>query len=798
MTYSAKLAAKLFSSTLAMTVALSTPVVHAQEATVQKVADKDANPETGLRDIIVTAQKRAENIQSVPVAVSALDALAIEKTFAADIREFAGRVPSLVIDGVSAGPSAAAIAIRGISFEDIEKSFEPAIGVTVDGVAIGTNTGQLLDTFDLERFEVLRGPQGTLFGRNTIGGVISVTRTKPTGEFGAKASLGYASYATIRGRAVVNTPKFADVVALKGAFYYDDTGGFYRNVTQGNRRDGKYRTTSGSLTALVTPTDTITATVTYDHSQERGEVVSVQRSETGRDVICLAIPTPGGIVRPFAPAVECNRRLTLPDGGLYQSFSNIPTPVRNNTNAITGNVDVKLGDFTLTSVTGWRKNKEDVTQDFDASQINFFDTRRRQTYQQFSEELRIAGDITDSFNVVAGAYYSSSSYQLLQNTNFGPGLLAPTALGLQQNVDHKSKSYAGFADVKFKASDKLTFHLGGRYTKDKKQIFNNYGQVGALVRLSVPNWAGECVSVVGLLAPGVPRYGAGTNCNAKASFGKFTWRGSADYEIGDNKLLYASYSTGFRSGGFNGRAASPTSLGPYNPENVTAYEIGLKADWLERRLRTNIAVYQTDYKNKQEETVQPTPPGSANAQETVVANAASARIKGFELELSAQPVDPLTFRMSFAYIDAKYRNFFRDVNADLIPDNVSTLTLRRAPKYSWSTGADYTRAVGDGQLDLSTTFRYISKYQTCIVANQPAVLGAVTNDNRCLTDPRTDLSASMSYTQPIGAAELKFSVYGRNLLNDRGINSTLPVAGLFTFSASRPPRIIGAEVQAKF
>lgn len=788
-----KPATSLFSSTFALGVALAANAAFAQNA-----APADTNPETGLRDIIVTAQKRAESIQSVPVAVTALDALAIEKTFAADIREFAGRVPSLVIDGVSAGPSAAAIAIRGISFEDIEKSFEPAIGVTVDGVAIGTNTGQLLDTFDLERFEVLRGPQGTLFGRNTIGGVISVTRSKPTGEFGAKASIGYASYNTIRGRAVINTPKFGGLLALKGTFYYDDTDGFYRNVTQGNRRDGAYRTTSGSVTALVTPTDTITATVTYDRSQERGEVASVQRSETGRDVICLAIPIPGGFIRPFAPAVECNRRLTLPDGGLYTTFSNIPTPVRNNTNAITGNIDVKLGDFTLTSVTGWRKNKEDVVQDFDASQINFFDTRRRQTYQQFSEELRVSGDVTDFLNLVVGGYYSSSSYQLLQNTNFGPGLLAPTALGLQQNVDHNSKSYAGFADAKIQAGDKLTFHLGGRYTKDKKEIFNNYGQVAALVRLSLPNWAGECVSVVGLLAPGVPRYGAGTNCTAKKSFDKFTWRATADYEIGENKLVYASYSTGFRSGGFNGRAASPTSLGPYDPESVTAYELGLKADWLNRRLRTNFAIYQTDYKNKQEETVQPTPPGSANAQETVVANAASARIKGFEMEITAQPVDPITFRASLAYIDANYRNFFRDVTGDLVPDNVSTLTLRRAPKYSWSVGADYTSEMGSGQIDLSTTFRYIDKYQTCIVANLPAVLGAVTNDNRCLTDPRTDLSASLSYTQAFGGADMKFSIYGRNLLDDRGINSTLPVAGLFTFSASRPPRVIGGEVQVKF
>ena len=134
----------------------------------------------GIADIIVTAQKRADTIQSVPVAVTALDQKALDSSSIKDLRDFAGRVPSLVVDSVAAGPGAAAISIRGISFEDIEKSFDPAVGVVVDGVFIGTNTGQLFDSFDLQRIEVLRGPQGTLFGRNTIGGVINITRTKPT------------------------------------------------------------------------------------------------------------------------------------------------------------------------------------------------------------------------------------------------------------------------------------------------------------------------------------------------------------------------------------------------------------------------------------------------------------------------------------------------------------------------------------------------------------------------------------------------------------------------------------------
>jgi iron complex outermembrane receptor protein len=319
------------------------------------------------------------------------------------------------------------------------------------------------------------------------------------------------------------------------------------------------------------------------------------------------------------------------------------------------------------------------------------------------------------------------------------------------------------------------------------------------VRLSIPTWTNECVQVIGLIAPGVPQYGPATNCSGSESFGKFTWRANAQYEIGDRKMIYGSFSRGFRSGGFNGRAASPTSLGPYNPEIVDAYEFGLKADWLDRTLRTNLAFFLTDYNDKQEEVVQPSPPGSANPQETVVRNAATARIKGFEAEFVIQPVEELSISGSLSVIDASYRRFFRDVTGDLIPDDVSTLNLRRAPDVTWSVGLDYNRELGSGTLGLNTNFRYTDKYATCIIADPIALRsGVVTNDRRCTAQDRSILDATLSYTLPIGGTEMKLSVFGRNLLDNRGVSSTLPVAGLFTFAGARPPRQLGGEIQIKF
>jgi iron complex outermembrane receptor protein len=764
----------------------------AQDTQAPPATASDESDE-GIRDIVVTAQLRQDNIQDVPVAVTALDAQALVSPVLDDLRDLAGRVPGLVVDSVAAGPSAAAISIRGISFEDIEKSFDPAVGVMVDNVFIGTNTGQLLDSFDMERLEVLRGPQGTLFGRNTIAGVISVRRTRPTEDAGVRGSFLYGNYDTKRARLVVNSGALGEFVRLKGFVFWDKTGGFYRNVTK-NKREGEYEILTGGLTALITPFDGVEAEITYEHMRERGETIVASLSETGRDLICAAPGAPG-----FATAIECNR-FSRPDRGVYTTFSAIDTPVKNDTDAITANIDVELGGgFSLKSITGWRQNDESVRQDFDASSTNFFDTLRVQNYEQFTQELRVQGNVTDWLDLLVGGYYFDSSYTLRQSTRFGVLLGQGATPTLRQFTDHSSKSYAAFADARIKLSDRLTLGVGGRYTEDKKRIYNDYGRIAELVALSLPGYViGDCVQVTGLLVPGVPRYGAATNCRGSAKFDQFTWRGSIDYEIGDNKLIYASYSKGFRSGGFNGRAASPTSLGPYEPETVDAYEVGLKADWLDRKLRTNIALFRTNYNNKQEEIVQPAPPGSSNPQETVVSNASTARIQGIESEITFQPVRAFTVTTSFAYTDAKFRDFFNDVTGDLIPDDVSTLRLRRAPKYQWSVALDYDREIGPGTLNLGTILRYQSKYFTCIVPSRPAVPGAVINDPRCQTRDREDLSANISYALPVGGGEVKFSVFGRNLTNFRDIGSTLPVAGLFTFGTARPPRTYGAEIAFRF
>ena len=776
-----------------------TPAAHGQGA---GAADNEAGNDA-LREIVVTAQKRSESIQSVPVAVTAFDAQALSQATVKDLRDLSGRVPGLVVDSVTTSPSTASIALRGISFDDVEKSFDPAVGVAVDGVFIGTNTGQLLDSFDMERMEVLRGPQGTLFGRNTIGGVISVTRSRPTSSPGVKAQLSYASYDSKSARVVLNSGMLGDIVALKAFGSWDKTDGFVKNLVE-NRRDGRYETLHGGITALITPASAISATLTYEHIRERGEAVSIPLSN-GTDLFCAFAGFPG-----FSPPGECNRFTASGNRGAYATFETAPRGISNDTDIVTGSVEWELSPTVkLFSVTGYQSNDEDAFADFDGSEVNFFNVRREQSYHQFSQELRIVADLTDRINLLAGGYYFSSGYKLQQSTFIGAGLGGPAVIG--QFTDHSAKSYAGFLDAQFKLTDDFKVTLGGRYTDDKKRLFTNYGLVAALVQITDPTYTGtQCEAVVGTFDAGggliLPIYAPANNCSAKANFNKFTWRANAEYNIAPNKMVYASYSKGFRSGGLNARATGPTSIGPYAPEVVNAYELGLKADWLDRTLRTNIALYYSKYGNKQEEVVQPSPPGAANPQETVVKNAASATIKGVEIETVVQLGSYLSANTSFAYTDAKYKNFFNDVVGatpgsapDGIPDDVSSLKLRRAPKYQWSVGLDYSRDFGQGRLDASVLLRYSSKYATCIVPNRPITPGQITNDNRCSTKDRENLSAQIGYTFDLGdRREIGLAVFGRNLTNTRDIMGVLPVAGLFTFGTPYTPRIIGAQLNFKY
>ncbi len=711
-----------------------------------------------VEEIIVSARRRTESIQDAPVSVTAISPNQLEAAASPNIQDLEGLTPNLVIDPNNVTPNSASIAIRGISFEDIEKSFDPAVGVILDGVYLGTNNGALLNFFDFSSVEVLRGPQGTLFGRNTTGGVINIRRSRPTGEFGGKVRVAFGNFGRQDYRAVLNTPLVEDKLAAKLFYFSSDFDGFYRNVTK-NRRTGRSKSESVGVSVLATPVESFDLLLTAEHGHDGGEVV-VTPYNRSTDLICLQLPVgPGGsLVRVTGiPAVECSPRQPK---DLYTAFSNQSDATSLSRNALTAEANWRLGWTTLTSVTGYIETDEDTNWDVDATSIDFFTTQRVQDYYQFSQEFRAAGDLSDNVNYVAGLYYFYSEYSLQQTSRLGAFLGNGRSTQL---ADHNAQSYAAFADVDWKLTERLRLSFGGRYTSDHKKLNN--------------------------------RFVGGFNVSGSETWNEFTPRVGVDYRFMDDVLGYASFTRGYRSGGYNGRASTVlSSITTYDPEKVDSYELGLKTSAFDRRLTFNVAAFYTKYNDKQEETVIPTP-GGATAQETIVTNAASATIKGLEFELTAVPVENLTFRAAMGLLDAEYDQFPSRSAAGL-PIDLSTLTMRRAPDVTGSISADYRFQTEAGDVVLSGQYRYIDRYQTTI-SRAPGVI-PFRNDPRGLTDAQNNVEASLSWSTTLANGKLSAQLWGRNLLNDKGLSSALPVAGLFTFGGVRPPRTYGIEIGYEF
>jgi iron complex outermembrane recepter protein len=745
---------------------LASSAAFAQD-TAPPAADQAAAPEGAVGDIIVTARRRNETIQTTPVAVTAIAPSQLEGAAAVNIGDLQGAAPNVLITVQSTGAATANISIRGIAFADVEKSFDPAVGVNVDGVYIGTSTGQLLDFFDIESIEILRGPQGTLFGRNTIAGVINIRRTRPTGEFGGKFEAGIAKYDQVSLRGVLNVPIVPDVLAAKLFAFHTDGSGYYRELGTRELRGGASNENFGA-TFLFTPNESFDALLTLEKQVQDFDPVNGSLTRTG-DVFC-----------PFVPICDGD---TTED--IYTVFPPPGVRGRYRSPAATLEMNLDTGPIKLTSVTSYRKSRERQIQDFATNGLYL--ANRFQKYHQFSQELRAAGKIGDSFDYVAGAYYFESKYHIIQNTNvFG----VPAGL---QDTTGKSESYAGFIDVNWEIFDRVRISGGGRYTHDKKENINP------------------------LLDGGI---------TAQKSWSKFTPKVGIDYRPTDELMVYGVWSRGYRSGGFNGRGQTIFSATtPYDPETVDSFEVGFKSEFFDRRVAFNVAAFYTDYKDIQQSTTITLAGGIGN--ETIVTNAASAKIKGIEADLTIRPLDGLTVRSSLGYTDSKFGGFvtaqpvtFPDgPDADTLPDivvrdfDLSDVDLIYAPKITWSINAEYTlpMVVGplDGELRLNAGYRYLSRYDQQIAAD-PAVTippaGTVVvarNDPRLRSDEQNLVDASVSFIWNMNnsGAKARFTVFGRNLLDDRGSNTAFTVAAfptLWAFAAAREPRTYGAQLGFEF
>ena len=762
------LAAGLLTGTSATAIAQTAPAAAEQAAPAQQGG--------GLEEIVVTARRVSESLQKTPVAVSAFTASAIQSKFATDIRALAGDIPNVVITNVP-GFNAASIGIRGQSTGDIILTFEPAVGVVVDDFVLAHVQTQLFDLFDIERIEVLRGPQGTLFGKNTVGGVVNVISKRPEAGYSAELRLGYSSFNTKDVKAAINIP-IADNLFFRAAGSFQQSDGFYR-LTKNNAVDGAQGVVgrgqriggskffSGRAKLLWEPDADTNVMLTYEMLRDRGQSPpSVNETPRGFLFDVLGFPgiqTTGG--SPFDTGTTlCAGSATVPTcpGTLSGHRIDVDGVYLRGEHTFSG-----VG--TLTMVGGYRAVKSSLPSDYTGENAYLFVATRDDRRSQYSFETRFSSDFSDRFKITAGAMYWGQT--LDANATAILGFLRflgdPTALNNpnQSTANYKVDSYAAFGEAEYQLSDPFSIFVGARYTKEDKSF-----AVRPAVRRNT------------ILSGFWPQYAD------KASFSKPTVRVGYRYEIAPGINNYFTYSQGYKSGGYNEQAMSATSALPFGDETADSFEFGLKTETADRRLRANLAGFYVRYNDLQRDAVVPftDPRTGLPGQETRTTNAGKAEVYGLELELSAAPIDGLTMGAALGWQKARYLEFSTDVNGDGVNDNASFLKLRNTPNWTASANAHYQFPPAPwGTVTLNADINYQSQFESTTL-----------NADFSQGQARTLVGTSIGWTDP--TEKFRLSIFGRNLLDKVYRVSANSVAGLFNFTNYAPPRSFGIEGSVKF
>ena len=645
--------------------------------------------------IVVTARRREETLVSVPIAVSAFSGEALERGGAIDITDLANMTPNTTLEASRGTNSTLTAFIRGVGQQDPVSGFEQGVGIYLDDVYLNRPQGAILDIYDVERIEVLRGPQGTLYGRNTIGGAVKyVTKMLPQ-EFSLKLKGTYGSYDQADGIISVSAP-LSDLIRVGGAFARLSRGGFGDNLTTGDENynkdiwAGRATFEMGGYGQPVLMR--ITGDYTKDNSSARGGHRLIPGQVSGAPVLDDVFDTRGGLVDP---------KQYVKSYGLSM------------------NITAELSDaVTLRSISAWRKDDSASPIDFDALPAVDVDVPAFYFNEQLSQEFQLLYDQGPLHGMV-GFYYLDAK----ADTAFDVRLFTTVAgLTAYTQADVDTETYAVFGDFTFDITEQLSLSAGGRYTWDKRRadiLRQNYLGGGS------PLFGGAGVAF------GAPS----TNFNGEREYKKFTPRVSISYKPTQDHNIYASFSQGFKGGGFDPRGVGTNapdlngdgirqddeiaSFLSFAPEQVDSYEVGYKGNFMDGALYVAVAGFYADYKDVQI-------PGSVACTVSVggvatpsfcgvVSNAGKARFKGLEFESAARlgrdlmtPGDRLNLSTAVGYIDAEYREYITNIGG--VPTDVAAnREVQNTPKWTASGTMSYSTPVGAGSLYLASSVSWRSK-----------------------------------------------------------------------------------------
>lgn len=717
-------------------------------ATRPDAAASEAETDGGVAEIVVTAQKRSQNLQNVPVAISAVDGDALERANLDNVTDLGRIVPSLTLTTTS---GAVQPFLRGIGSAGSILGNEASVAFYLDGVYLARVPQTLLQLNSIERVEVLKGPQGTLFGRNASGGLIHVITRDPSETPAFEGKIGYGNYETVTG-SVYATTGLAPNLAIDVTAMISDQGkgwGFNRGS---NREWGKVRSEAVRSKLKWTPSENTTILLIGDYNHSDGDVLP--HSQYTFDTA-----TRGYTIPPYG----------LQTGLGFYDIEADAHPVNVNENwGVSAKIDQDLGFGTFTSITAYRKNTERQLFDADFTSQDVFAAGLAGRGKQFSQEVQLASNKGSSFDWLVGAFYldSEGGYEPSTFTGaaIGPGV------AFQRYGVSKVKSYAVYAQGTYELVADTNLTLGARYTTDKL--------------------SGEGRDDVALI--GGPVIFPGAIVSGSQTFNKFTYKATLDHRFNSDLMVYATQSRGFKAGVYN---TLPFAVPAAQPETLDASEIGFKSTLFDRKLRLNGAGFYYGFKNAQFQ--------AYNGPSVLIINAAKARIWGAEIEAEFAPTRGLNFRAGAGYLNSKYTSF---TNAQTIvpnpgvdptdghiggylngflPFDASGNDMIRVPKWTLNLGGSYDIDTAAGGFGFDVNWSYNDGF-------------AWDADNRLKQPSYSLVDAGLKWTPPGAEDRYTVRLWVKNITKEKYYVSEAQSDGARGPSAlPGAPRTFGAELSIK-
>ncbi|MET0373735.1 MAG: TonB-dependent receptor [Rhizorhabdus sp.] len=671
-------------------------------------AETEATADTGggLQDIIVTAQRRPEKVQSIPIAVSAFSEQTIRALNLEDAISVSKYVPSMISQHNAGLATANAYFLRGLGNTQSAATFDPPVGTYVDDIYVARQNANNYAFFDTERVEVLRGPQGTLFGRNTTGGAVNLIMRKPSEEFGGKAEVTGGSFTRITAKASVDLPISEKILTKFSAFYVTDDG-FVKNITTGERLNGD-QSYGGRVDVRLKPTDELTLDLSGEYTNNKGTYFGLR-----------TLPTPSAkfrtAVTPVFYEAAMNMRQVSCKGDPVTILLSTQDGMCLNTDnyATSGHLSWATDAGTLEAIVGYRNQKQGYINNYSSSTVNKyagFILADRIRNNQHSGELKWSSTILDDkLKYVAGIYYlkennglktatftgGTTSYVLSRTTSNG------VTYGADNHFEQSVETAAAYAQADWEFVPSLTLTAGARFTYERKRI-DFFQSDRFFSPLFTSNSAGAAgYSSAQVEAAGIP---------LKQTQKRVTPRVALTYAVMPGTIVYASATNGFKSGGWNGTNAVPFQVLPFRPERTWSYEAGFKSDLFNRKLRLNGTGYLAVTKDLQVTSGIIVPPSTVISQ--LARNAGKLRTYGFEFETVFAPTRRFNIFANGSIGKAKYLSTVLTPGVPAASQiQTSTIPLR-SPTFQLATGATYKVPVAplDGDLGITGAYRHNSSY----------------------------------------------------------------------------------------